>query len=206
MVYTQRTVWPLVIGIFMVGYAYLVQSGQMAAAIKFLNTGRYVGEMLTLGYSFGGVAIAAGIWHLVATPRAGHADYYFSTIAGVMFIMLVAFVVKWGLDPLMANWGRDAQPTLGFNFASVMNLNYVVMGILAGIIVVNVFKVPGWAENGVRLSRLGLKTGVILLGALYSFAELAQLGKLSVLLIGVFVLGSVWLVLIIGVRRNLPNS
>ena len=123
-----------------------------------------------------------------------------------MFIMLVAFVVKWGLDPLMANWGRDAQPTLGFNFASVMNLNYVVMGILAGIIVVNVFKVPSWAENGVRLSRLGLKTGVILLGALYSFAELAQLGKLSVVLIGVFVLGSVWLVLVIGVRRNLPNS
>jgi uncharacterized membrane protein YadS len=206
MVYTQRTFWPLVIGIIMVGYAYLVQSGQMAPVIKFLNTGRYVGEMLTLGYAFGGVAIAAGLWHLIAPRREGQADYYFSTIAGVMFIMLVAFVVKWGLDPLMGNWGRAAQPTLGFNFASVMNLNYVVMGILAGIIVVNVFRVPGWAENGVRLSRLGLKTGVILLGALYSFAELAQLGKLSVLLIGVFVLGSVWLVLIIGVRRNLPNS
>ena len=206
MVYTKRTFWPLVIGIIMVGYAYLVQSGQMVSVIKFLNTGRYVGEMLTLGYAFGGVAIAAGLWHLVAAPREGHSDYYLSTIAGVMFIMLVAFVVKWGLDPLMANWGRDAQPTLGFNFASVMNLNYVVMGILAGIIVVNVFKVPGWAENGVRLSRLGLKTGVILLGALYSFAELAQLGKLSVLLIGVFVLGSVWLVLIIGAQRNLPNS
>ena len=206
MVYTKRTFWPLVIGIIMVGYAYLVQSGQMELVIKFLNTGRYVGEMLTLGYAFGGVAIAAGLWHLVAAPREGQSDYYFSTIAGVMFIMMVAFVVKWGLDPLMANWGRDAQPTLGFNFASVMNLNYVVMGILAGIIVVNVFKVPGWAENGVRLSRLGLKTGVILLGALYSFAELAQLGKLSVILIGIFVLGSVWLVLIIGVRRNLPNS
>jgi len=206
MVYTKRTVWPLIIGIIMVGYAYLVQSGQLAPVIKLLGTGRYAGEMLTLGYAFGGVAIAAGLWHLIAAPREGHADYYFSTIAGVMFIMLVAFVVKWGLDPLMANWGRDAQPTLGFNFASVMNLNYVVMGILAGIIVVNVFKVPAWAENGVRLSRLGLKTGVILLGALYSFAELAQLGKLSVLLIGVFVLGSVWLVLIIGAQRNLPNS
>ena len=32
-------------------------------------------------------------------------------------------------------------------------------------VIVNVFKVPDWAENGVRLSRLGLKTGVILLGA-----------------------------------------
>ena len=57
-----------------------------------------------------------------------------------------------------------------------------------------------------RLSRLGLKTGVILLGALYSFAELEQLGKLSVVLIGVFVLGSLWLVLWWGARQNLPNS
>jgi len=206
MVYTRRTVWPLVIGIIMVAYAYLVQSGNMAGLIKFLNTGRYVGEMVTLGYAFGAVAILVGLWQLVVTPREGHGDYYLSTVAGVMFIMLVAFVVKWGLDPLMALWGSQARPTLGFNFASVLNLNYVVMGILAGIIVVNVFRVPHWAENGVRLSRLGLKTGVILLGALYSFAELAQLGKLSVLMIGVFVLGSVWLVLIIGARRNLPNS
>ena len=206
MVYTRRTVWPLVIGIIMVAYAYLVQSGSMAGLIKFLNTGRYVGEMVTLGYAFGGVAILVGLWQSLATPREGHGDYYLSTVAGVMFIMLVAFIVKWGLDPLMGMWGRAAQPTLGFNFASILNLNYVVMGIVAGIIVVNVFRVPAWAENGVRLSRLGLKTGVILLGALYSFAELQQLGKLSVVMIGVFVLGSVWLVLLIGVRRNLPNS
>ena len=57
-----------------------------------------------------------------------------------------------------------------------------------------------------RLSRLGLKTGVILLGALYSLAELAHLGKLSVVLIGVFVLGSVGVVLWLGARRNMPNS
>jgi uncharacterized membrane protein YadS len=80
------------------------------------------------------------------------------------------------------------------------------MGILAGIIIVNVFQVPAWAENGVRLSRLGLKTGVILLGALYSLAELAHLGRLSVVLIGVFVLGSVGVVLWMGARRNMPNS
>jgi uncharacterized membrane protein YadS len=206
MVYTQRSIWPLIIGVVMVGYAYLVQAGMAAPLIKFLNTGRYVGEMVTLGYAFGGVAVVVGLWELLAPPKEGHVDYYLSTVAGVMFIMLVAFIVKWGLDPLMGMWGRAAQPSLGFNFASVLNLNYVVMGIIAGIIVVNVFRVPRWAENGVRLSRLGLKTGVILLGALYSFAELAQLGKLSVVMIGVFVLGSVWLVLLMGVRRNLPNS
>jgi uncharacterized membrane protein YadS len=193
-------------GVIMVAYAYLVQSGALAGLIKYLGTARYAGEMLTLGYTFGGIAIVVGLWQLIAKTAEGHADYYLSTIGGVTFIMLVAFIVKWGLDPQMGQWGREAQPTLGFNFASVMNLNYVVMGIVAGIITVNVFSIPRWAENGVRLSRLGLKTGVILLGALYSFAELQQLGKLSVVLIGIFVLGSVGVVLWWGARRNLPNS
>jgi len=69
-----------------------------------------------------------------------------------------------------------------------------------------VFKIPAWAENGVRLSRLGLKTGVILLGTLYSAAELRSLGGLSVVMIGFFVLGSVGLVLWFGARRKVPNS
>jgi uncharacterized membrane protein YadS len=206
MVYTRRTVWPLVFGIIMVAYAYLVQSGAMGPVIKFLGTARNADEMQILGYCFGALGIVAGLWQLLAPPKEGEGDYYLSTVGGVIFIMMVAFVVKWGLDPLMAQWGRQAQPALGFNFASVMNLNYVVMGIIAGIIIVNVFKVPAWAENGVRLSRLGLKTGVILLGALYSLAELAHLGRLSIVLIGVFVLGSVGVVLWLGVRRNMPNS
>jgi uncharacterized membrane protein YadS len=206
MVYTRKTVWPLVLGIIMVAYAYMVQSGAMEPVIKFLGSGRNAGEMQILGYTFGAIGIVIGLWQLLATPKEGQGDYYLSMVGGVIFIMAVAFVVKWGLDPLMGQWGRAAQPSLGFNFASVLNLNYVVMGILAGIIIVNVFKVPGWAENGVRLSRLGLKTGVILLGALYSLAELAHLGRLSVVLIGFFVLGSVGVVLWLGARRNMPNS
>jgi uncharacterized membrane protein YadS len=206
MIYTKKTPWTLILGILMAGYAYLVQAGAMEPLIKLLHTGKLAGEMVTLGYAFGAVAIVIGLWQVAMKSKEGHADYYLSTVAGVMFIMAIAFVVKWGLDPLMGLWGKNATPALGFNFAKIMNLNYVVMGILAGIIVVNVFKVPDWAENGVRLSRLGLKTGVILLGTLYSLAELAHLGRLSVVLIGFFVLGSVGMVLWMGARRNIPNS
>jgi len=206
MIYTQKTPWTLIIGIIMAGYAYLVQSGAMEPLIKFLHTGKHTGEMVGMGYAFGAVAIVIGLWQVAMKPKEGHGDYYLSTVAGVMFIMIIAFVVKWGLDPLMAVWGKAAAPTLGFDFFHVMNLNYVVMGIIAGIITVNVFKIPRWAENGVRLSRLGLKTGVILLGTLYSLAELANLGRLSVVLIGFFVLGSVGMVLWMGARRKIPNS
>jgi uncharacterized integral membrane protein (TIGR00698 family) len=206
MVYTQKSPWTLIMGALMLAYAFAVQSGALEGLIKFLGTSGLTGEIVILGYSFGVIAVLVGLWHWFGRHLEGHVDYYLSTVAGVMFIMFVAFIVKWGLDPLMAKWGRDAQPALGFNFASVLNLNYVVMGIIAGIVIVNVFKIPEWAQNGVRLSRLGLKTGVILLGALYSLGELAQLGRLSVVLIGFFVLGSAWLVLVIGAQRKIPNS
>jgi uncharacterized membrane protein YadS len=94
----------------------------------------------------------------------------------------------------------------GSHIAKLLGLNYVVLGIVTGLIIVNVFKIPAWAENGIRVSRLGLKTGVILLGTLYSAAELKNLGGLSIVMIGFFVLGSVGLVLWMGARRKIPNS
>jgi uncharacterized membrane protein YadS len=206
MIYSKKTPWTLIMGVIMVGYAYMVRSGAMEPLIKMLHTSKLTGEMVTMGFAFGALAIVIGLWQLLATPKQGQADYYLSTVGGLTFIMLIAFVVKWGLDPIMKIWGKGAEPTLGFDFAHMLNLNYVVMGIIAGIIVVNVFKIPDWAQNGVRLSRLGLKTGVILLGTLYSLAELAQLGKLSIVLIGFFVLGSVGMVLWMGARRKIPNS
>ncbi|MBV5332971.1 putative sulfate exporter family transporter, partial [bacterium] len=104
--------------------------------------------------------------------------------------------------------GKMAQAAgiLSWDFAKIFNLNYVVIGIVIGILVVNVFKIPDWAANGVRTARFFLKSGVILLGTLYSAAELAQLGGLSVVMIGIFVLGSVGLVLFMGKRMQSANS
>jgi uncharacterized integral membrane protein (TIGR00698 family) len=160
----------------------------------------------TMCYIFGGLASLLGLLIMVWTPKEGNVDYYLSIFPGMAYILLIAFLVRWGLDPLFANWGRDAQPTLGWNFASIFNLNYVVLGIVIGIVIVNVFKIPVWAANGVRTARFFLKTGVILLGALYSATELAQLGGLSVVMIGVFVLGSIGVVLYMGRRMNTGNS
>jgi uncharacterized integral membrane protein (TIGR00698 family) len=160
----------------------------------------------TMCYIFGGLASLLGLLIMVWTPKEGNVDYYLSIFPGMAYILLIAFLVRWGLDPLFANWGRDAQPTLGWNFASIFNLNYVVLGIVIGIVIVNVFKIPAWAANGVRTARFFLKTGVILLGALYSATELAQLGGLSVVMIGVFVLGSIGVVLYMGRRMSTGNS
>ncbi|MDX2419389.1 MAG: putative sulfate exporter family transporter, partial [Xanthomonadales bacterium] len=135
-------------------------------------------------------------------------DFYSSTIAGGMFILLIAMLVRWFIAPEdeVASMSMGKVGDTGKYIHKLLGLNYVVMGIVAGLIIVNVFKIPEWAQNGVRLSRLGLKTGVILLGTLYSAAELKNLGGLSIVMIGFFVLGSVGMVLWIGARRNIPNS
>jgi len=206
MVYTKKTPWVLILGILMVGYAWLVESGNMKGVMESLHTTKLAGEMVTMGYVFGVIGIVVGLWQLFAKPSEGNVDYYLSTIGGAMLILALVFVNKYGLEPLMKQWGAASHKAIGWNWASTLGVNYILLGIILGMVIVNVFKVPGWAENGVRISRLGLKTGIILLGALYSAAELKQLGSLSVVLIGFFVLGSVGMTLWMGARKKIPNS
>ncbi|MBF0609547.1 MAG: putative sulfate exporter family transporter [Magnetococcales bacterium] len=165
-------------------------------------------QQANLCFIFGGFFTLVGLFILLWNPVKGNLDYLISTVPGVALILMISFVVRWGLDPMFANLGKAVQDagTLSFDFAKVMGLNYVVLGIVIGILVANVISIPAWAANGVRLARFCLKTGVILLGTLYSAAELAQLGALSVVMIGIFVLGSVWLVLIMGRRMGANNS
>jgi len=248
MVYTHKSPALLIIGIVMLAWGWLNQSGtadglqawlhpgaykeqkqavekhqaaEKAAADKATAEGKPAPEAKAMkpgkfdavkqgqanfAIIFGGIFTAVGLLILAFRPKEGNLDYYMSIFPGMAFILSIAFVVRWGFDPMFGNWGKAAEPALGWNFAKMLNLNYVVLGIVIGMIVVNILRIPAWAANGVRTARFFLKTGVVLLGTLYSAAELAQLGMLSVVMIGVFVLGSVWLVLLAGPRMGASNS
>jgi len=207
MVYTQKNPALLIMGVVMVTLGALAHFGLIDSVISYLAINKFMGEITTLSYLFGSIAVFVGLWHWFGKHKAGNLDYYLSTVAGVIFILLIAMVVRWFVAPYIAVLSKSMGPVMGAkHLHEVLGLNYIVLGILTGIIIVNFFKVPSWAENGVRLSRLGLKTGVILLGTLYSLAELQQLGSLSIVMVGFFVLGSVGLVLWMGARRNIPNS
>ncbi len=211
MVYTKKSPALLIIGIIMLAIWYLADSGMMSGYIEHLAMGKkykMMGEVTTLPLYFGIVAAALGLWQLFGSHNEGDFDYYSSTIAGGMFILLIAMVVRWFVAPEVAviSTAMGKVGDTGKYIHKLLGLNYVVIGIVAGIVVVNVFKVPDWAQNGVRLSRLGLKTGVILLGTLYSAAELKNLGGLSIVMIGFFVLGSVGMTIWLGARRKIPNS
>ncbi len=207
MVYTKKHPALLIMGVIFVAIAVLAGTGAADGIIGFLKAKKYVGEMVGMGYAFGAIGVLIGAWHWWGKHEEGNLDYYMSSIAGGIFILLIAMVVRWYGAPLVAVASKGLGPVMGAKYLhDVLGLNYVVLGILAGIITVNVFGIPKWAENGVRLSRLGLKTGVILLGTLYSLAELAALGKLSAVMVGFFVLGAVGMVLWLGRRRKIPNS
>jgi uncharacterized membrane protein YadS len=206
MTYTKKTPWTLVIGIILAAYAWLIHQGHLNVMMEALKTTKMAGEMYTLGYIFGGIGIVVGLWQLFYKHKQSNLDYFLSTVGGALLIILCVFVVKFAAEPLFKMWGAMSYKAIGWDFAKTLGFNYILLGIITGMVVVNVFKVPDWAENGVRLSRLGLKTGVILLGALYSAAELAEYSKWSVGLIFVFVLGSVGLTLWLGRLRKIPNS
>jgi uncharacterized integral membrane protein (TIGR00698 family) len=207
MVYTKKHPALLIMGIIFIAIAALTASEALSGLIGYLSAKKYAGEMVAMGYTFGALGFVVGAWHMWGTHEEGNADYYLSTIAGGLFILLIAMVVRWYVAPWIAVLSKGMGPVMGAKYLhDVLGLNYVVLGILAGIITVNVFRIPEWAENGVRLSRLGLKTGVILLGTLYSLGELASLGRLSAVMVGVFVLGAVAMVLWLGRMRKIPNS
>ena len=211
MIYTKNTPALFFIGVVMLAIWYLADAGLMAGYIEHLAAGKkykYLSELTSIPLYFGAVAAVLGLWQWIGKHSAGHWDYYSSTIAGGMFILLIAMLVRWFIAPEVAvvSMMMGKIGDTGAYIHKLLGLNYVVMGIVTGIIIVNVFRVPHWAENGVRLSRLGLKTGVILLGTLYSAAELKNLGGLSIIMIGFFVLGSVGIVLWIGGKRKIPNS
>ncbi|HEB97345.1 MAG TPA: putative sulfate exporter family transporter [Sedimenticola thiotaurini] len=210
MVYTKKSPALLIVGLIMLAIWFLASNGMMDPYIQHLGGSKYkyTSELTSIPLYFGILAAAFGLWQLFGSHREGHWDYYSSSVAGAMFILLIAMLVRWFVAPEVAvishAFGKVGDT--GKYIHKLLGLNYVVLGILTGIVIVNVFGVPKWAENGVRLSRLGLKTGVILLGTLYSAAELKNLGGLSIVMIGVFVLGSVGAVLWLGARMKIPNS
>ena len=216
MVYTKKNPALFIIGLIMLAIWWGADSGTLGGFVDHLKEVaspgkmkyKYMVEMSTIPMYFGIVAVIFGLWQLLGSHKESSFDYFSSSVAGAMFILLIAMLVRWFIAPEIQaiSVGMGKVGDTGKHIHKLLGLNYVVLGIVTGIVIVNVFKVPEWAQNGVRLSRLGLKTGVILLGTLYSMAELKHLGQLSVVLIGFFVLGSVGLVLWIGARRNIPNS
>jgi uncharacterized membrane protein YadS len=127
-------------------------------------------------------------------------------LPGLALIVATMVVIRYWVEPWMTDAVLFGQK--GW-LVKVTHLNYILLGILAGLIYRNVLfggKIPAVLEDGFKLSRLFIKTGIILLGSLYTVQAIVQLGALAIFLIGGFVILSIILVLWLGRLFALDRS
>jgi uncharacterized integral membrane protein (TIGR00698 family) len=115
---------------------------------------------------------------------------------------------------LFAQWAEGALKPLevfGYKefFGRVLNLNYIIISIVMGVLYRNVLfggKIPGFLADGFRTTRLFIKTGVIMLGSIYTLGGLAKLGAMAAGLITGFVFATVIFVMWLGKRLGMDRS
>lgn len=129
-----------------------------------------------------------------------------SAIPGLALIVITLIVIRWWVEPWMA--GAVVFGVKGW-LIQVFHLNYILLGILAGVLYRNVLfggRIPAVLADGFKLSRLMIKAGIILLGSLYTVEAILQLGALAILLISGFVILSIVMVLWLGKVFGLDRS
>jgi uncharacterized membrane protein YadS len=129
-----------------------------------------------------------------------------SALPGLALIILTMVVIRLWIEP----WMGDAV-VLGQKgwLIKVTHLNYILLGIICGMLYRNVIfggKMPEIFVDGFKLSRLMVKTGIIMLGSLYTFSAIVQLGSMAIFLIGGFVILTIIMVLWLGKVFGLDRS
>ena len=203
---SNASVW--IISSMLLVYGALVSSGALTGLLTNFGVHKAMDLMQTLSFIGGGIGLAVALIRRVRVdkPMTNFDTFVLETIPGILFILALAMGIRWFAEPLVKMMSDAMVPILGFKIYKVLNLNYVILGILIGIIITNSWGIPKFAASGVKTARFVLKMGVILLGARYSFAELAKLGVVSVWMIGFFVLGTVFFVLFLGKLFKQPKS
>lgn len=209
----KRSPAALIIGLVLLVYALILKSQNaalapegLAAAADFLKTGRTLGTQISVGLWSGIIISAIGIWNLAMPAMASKFDKLVrAPMAGIGMIIILAYITRYYLEPIFKIWGKQAEPALGFDMASIFGLNYILLGIILGIVWVNSIGIPGWMQAGVKTARLAMKMGVITLGAMYSITELKYLGGLSIVMVAVFVMGTAIFVLWLGKLAQAPR-
>ncbi len=129
-----------------------------------------------------------------------------SALPGLALIIITMVVIRNWIEPWMAVtkvFGMQKPLTDAFH------LNYILIGIIFGLLYRNVLfggRMPEIFSNGFKLSRLMIKTGIIMLGSLYTFSAIVQLGSMAIFLIGGFVILTIIMVLWLGKVFGLDRS
>lgn len=122
-----------------------------------------------------------------------NAPILLKAVPGILLMFSIAVFARGGADLGFPQWpGLEgllaAVPELKRILLDNLRMNYILLSILIGMIIGNLFGFPGWARAGVKTSRLFIKLGVVLLGSLYSLTDVVRLGGEAVIIVLFFVL------------------
>ena len=196
-----------IMGGIMIVYALIVNTGVLLPLMKSIGTHKSVDLQVTMCFIVGAIGLLAAIVNSIRKPQNTVLDRFFlQPMGGIILLLALAMLVRWYVEPWVIIGSKKLAPVIGFGIYKVLNLNYVVLGLLVGVVITNTIGIPRFAASGVKTARFVLKMGVILLGARYSFAELAKLGVYSIWLVGGFVMGTVFLVLWLGNMFKQPKT
>ena len=131
-------------------------------------------------------------------------------LPGLILIVATMYAIRtWG-EPWMK--GAVVLGQKGW-LVQVLHLNYILLGIIAGMLYRNLIfpllfksEMPELFADGFKLSRLMIKTGIILLGSLYTVQAIVTLGATAIFLIGGFVALTIVMVLWLGKLFGLDRS
>jgi uncharacterized membrane protein YadS len=127
-------------------------------------------------------------------------------LPGLALLIGTMVVIRLWIEPWMTNAVILEQK--GW-LVKVTHLNYILLGIIMGLLYRNVLfggKLPDMFADGFKLSRLFIKTGIILLGSLYTVQAIIKLGSMAIFLIGGFVVLSIVMVLWLGKLFGMDRS
>lgn len=138
--------------------------------------------------------------------RMGLFGKILAIIPGLVLMVATLYVLRIYIEP----WMRHVAvfDSMGW-LTQVLNFNYILLSIAAGMIYRNILfggTIPRWAEGGFRTTRLFIKSGVILLGSLYTFDKLLQVGGVALVMILAFVFGTALFVLWLGKKLKADRS
>lgn len=127
-------------------------------------------------------------------------------LPGLILLVGTMVVIRLWIEPWM-----KAAVVFGEKgwLINATHLNYILLGIIIGLLYRNVIfggRLPEVFADGFKLSRLFIKTGIILLGSLYTVQAIIKLGSLAIFLIGGFVVLSIVMVLWLGKVFRLDRS
>ena len=91
-------------------------------------------------------------------------------------------------------------------FVDLLHFNYVVIGLVVGILIRNVVGVPKSWESGLTYSGVFMNVGIIMLGSQYMLSDVVKLGAVSILLMIVMVFGGALIFIFMGRYFKLGDS